>query len=85
MEVKLTGTDSKGMIYVDTYAKCYQDEVTIINNTNEPNAFYEIEFLQPGEIRTGKGGEAYGALILPTKADGVTLRGVVSDTDIANI
>lgn len=84
MEVKLTGTDSQGMAYVDTYAKCYQDAVTIINNTNEPNAFYEIEFLQVGEIRTGKGGEAYGALTLPTKAAGVTLRGAVSDADTAN-
>ncbi|MDE6847517.1 MAG: hypothetical protein K2J99_17355 [Lachnospiraceae bacterium] len=81
MAVKLTGTNSGGMAYIDTYAKCYQDAVTIINNTNDPKALYEIEFLMEGEIRTGKDGNAYGALTLPTKATGVTIRGVVSDTD----
>ncbi len=84
MAVKFTETNSVDMAYVDTYAKCYLDAVTIINNTNEPKAFYEIEFLQEGEIRTGKGGDIYGALTLPKKAAGVTLRGAVSEKDTVN-
>ena len=76
MEVKITGVDSAGKDMGETYAKCWQDAVTIINNTNEPKSAYTMELLRTGEIRTGKAGTAYAGLTLPSKTSGVTVRGI---------
>ncbi len=76
MEVKITGVDSAGKDMGETYAKCWQDAVTIINNTNEPKCAYTMELLRTGEIRTGKAGTAYAGLTLPFKTSGVTVRGI---------
>lgn len=77
-----------------TYAKCYQDAVTIINNLNDTTASYIIELLEPTdvqkksaasrsdgltEVKTGKDGTAYAALTFPGKAVHVTLKGGVDN------
>lgn len=74
MEMMIISYDSTRKARI-TYAKCYQDAVTIINNVNEPKAAYELEFLHTGEMYTGKDGTTYAALTLPTKASGITIRG----------
>lgn len=79
MKVKITGTGSAGEALGETYAKCWQNAVTIINNTNEPKAVYTLELLCTGEenaVKTGKGGESYAGLTLPSKTAGVTVQGI---------
>lgn len=70
-----------------THAKSFDEAVTVINNFADSEAEYTIEILKagttetpataenPGEIKTAKSGEAYGALTLPTKAAAVTISG----------
>ncbi len=59
-----------------TYAKSFDEAVTIINNLADTTADYRMELLQ-GDIAkplmTTKNGTAYGALTLPTKAKSVTI------------
>lgn len=80
MVIRLTGTDSTGYSFADTYARSYQDAVTIINNLNDPKASYTLELLKT-EILTGKNG-AFGTMAFPAnnKAASVTVKGSETQT-----
>lgn len=83
MEVKIAGAGSEGEDLGETYAKCWQDAVTIINNTNELKATYVLELLRTGEenaVKTGKGGDSYAGLTLPSKTAGVIVQGIRDDS-----
>lgn len=59
-----------------TYAKSFDEAVTIINSLADTTADYRMELLQ-GDIaeplKTTKNGTAYGVMTLPTKAKSVTI------------
>ena len=59
-----------------TYAKTFEEAVTIIENANNKRAEYTMTLLYRGDgiVKTGLGG-AYGALKLPSKAASVTIQG----------
>ena len=59
-----------------TYAKSFDEAVTIINNLADTTADYRMELLQgdiSSPLKTTKNGTAYGAMTLPTKAKSVTI------------
>lgn len=80
MQVRISRKDDSDSPSLGTYAKCYLDAVTIINNMNDPKASYVLE-LKDGEILTGKGGTVHGALTLPTKTAGIYISGSRDEND----
>lgn len=71
MTVEITGTDGS-----KTYAKTFEEAVTIIDNMNDLQAEYTMTLLDTGDyiVKTGKDG-TYGAMKLPAKAKTVTIKG----------
>lgn len=73
MTVEITGTDGS-----KTYAKTFEEAVTIIDNMNDLQAEYTMTLLDTGNdiVKTGKDG-TYGAMKLPAKAKTVTIKGEI--------
>lgn len=71
MTVEIVGTDGS-----KTYAKTFEEAVTIIDNMNDLQAEYTMTLLDTGDyiVKTGKDG-TYGAMKLPAKAKTVTIKG----------
>lgn len=71
MTVEIAGTDGR-----KTYAKTFEEAVTIIDNMNDLQAEYTMTLLDTGNniVKTGKDG-TYGAMKLPAKAKTVTIKG----------
>lgn len=71
MTVEIAGTDGS-----KTYAKTFEEAVTIIDNMNDLQAEYTMTLLDTGNyiVKTGKDG-TYGAMKLPAKAKTVTIKG----------
>lgn len=71
MTVEIVGTDGS-----KTYAKTFEEAVTIIDNMNDLQAEYTMTLLGTGDyiVKTGKDG-TYGAMKLPAKAKTVTIKG----------
>lgn len=71
MTVEITGADGR-----KTYAKTFEEAVTIIDNMNDLQAEYTMTLLDTGNgiVKTGKDG-TYGAMKLPAKAKTVTIKG----------
>ncbi len=68
-----------------TYAKSFDEAVTIINNIGDTTASYRMELLQGSladPIKTTKNGTAYGKLTLPTKAADVTIAGANEEATV---
>ena len=69
-----TGRDGEAV----TYAKSFDEAVTIINNIGDMEASYRMELLQGSlsePVKTAKNGTEYGKLILPAKAANITIVG----------
>lgn len=71
MTVEIAGTGGS-----KTYAKTFEEAVTIIDNMNDLQAEYTMTLLDTGNyiVKTGKDG-TYGAMKLPAKAKTVTIKG----------
>ncbi len=75
---------TKDGVTEETYAKSFDEAVTIINNMNDMTADYRMELLQgaiDNPLKTTKSGTAYGAMTLPSKAKSVTIVGCVEKVD----
>lgn len=76
MVVRIIQTHEGSAVREETYAKSFDEAVTIINNLADMTADYRMELLQgdiTNPLMTTKNGTAYGALTLPTKAKNVTI------------
>lgn len=89
MAVRLIQTHEGVSGEAETYAKSFDEAVTIINNLGDKTAFYRMELLEKGsesvDILTTKNGTKLGKMTLPTKAAEVTIASESDDKPVTII
>ena len=89
MAVRLVQTHGGVSGEAETYAKSFDEAVTIINNLGDKTAFYRMELLENGSESTGvlttKNGTKLGKMTLPTKAAEVTIASESSEKPVTVI
>ena len=89
MAVRLVQTHEGVSGEAETYAKSFDEAVTIINNLGDKTAFYRMELLENGSestsVLTTKNGTKLGKMTLPTKAAEVTIASESSEKPVTII
>lgn len=86
MVIRIVRTQQGSQVIAETYAKSFDEAVTIINNANDKKASYRMELLRGNSenpLLTTKNGTIIGKLTLPSKAAKVTIAGVNENSAIA--
>ena len=86
MVIRIVRMQQGSQITDETYAKSFDEAVTIINNANDKTASYRMELLcgnSGNPLLTTKKGTVFGKMTLPSKAAKVTISGVNENSAIA--
>ncbi len=86
MVIRIVQTHEGSQKEAETYAKSFDEAVTIINNLGDKTASYRMELLRGGlaePMWTTKNGSTLGKMTLPSKAAEVTITGANENATVA--